>query len=219
MLSRAFKRIGLAAGVCVLGAGACAPAVAAEYSEEVVKAAYLFRLASYVEWPGGTDRGDFVIAVLDSPAIARELTSLARAHLIKDHPVQVRESASLRDLGDPDILYVAAGRAGSLRSWRPAASKSTLIVTDEENGLRDGGMVNFMTIDRRVRFEVSLAAAGVAHLKISSELLALAVRVIGVPQQSRGRCGPRQPAQPNGSCAVGVARAGPSDPPRAGAAA
>jgi hypothetical protein len=62
-------------------------------------------------------------------------------------------------------------------------------VTDEEGGLRDGGMLNFLTIDRRVRFEVSLTAAGQAHLKISSELLGLAVRVFGVPRQSRGPSG------------------------------
>jgi hypothetical protein len=207
MLSRAFRQIWLVAGVCVLSAGACAPVIAADYSEEVVKAAYLFRLAGYVDWPGGADKEDFVIAVLGSPAMARQLGGLARTHLINNHPVRVREAASVRDLADSDILYVGAGRAGSLRSWRPAASRSTLIVTDEEGGLRDGGMLNFLTIDRRVRFEVSLTAAGQAHLKISSELLALAVRVFGVPRQSRGLCAPRHPAAPIANCALGVARA------------
>jgi hypothetical protein len=196
MLSRAFKQIWLIAGVCVLGAGACAPVNAADYSEEVVKAAYLFRLASYVDWPGGADKGDFVIAVLGSPPMARQLAGLAGTHLIKNHAVQVREASSLRDIADPDMLYVGSGRADSLRSWKPAASRSTLIVTDEEGGLRNGGMLNFLTIDRRVRFEVSLTAADQAHLKISSELLALAVRVFGVPQQSRKPCA---------NCAVGGA--------------
>jgi hypothetical protein len=221
MLSRAFKQIWLVAGVCVLGAGACAPVIAADYSEEVVKAAYLFRLAAYVDWPGGVDKGDFVIAVLGSPAMARQLGGLARAHLINNHPVRVREAASVRDIADPDILYVGAGRADSLRSWRPALSSSTLVVTDEEGGLRDGGMLNFLTIDRRVRFEVSLTAADQAHLKISSELLALAVRVFGVPRQSRGLCGPRHPAEASANCAFGGARVWPSSKVRrlAGAAA
>jgi YfiR/HmsC-like len=205
----------------VLGVGARAPAVAADYSEDVVKAAYLFRLAGYVDWPGGADRGDFVIAVLGSPAMARQLGGLAGGHLINNHPVRVREAASVRDIADPDILYVGAGRAQALRSWRPAASRSTLIVTDEEGGLRDGGMLNFLTIDRRVRFEVSLTAAGQAHLKISSELLGLAVRVFGVPRQSRGLCGPRPTAEPIANCALGVAQAWPSGKVRraAGAAA
>ena len=95
MLRRAFKQIWLVAGVCVLGAGACAPVIAADYSEEVVKAAYLFRLASYVDWPGGADKGEFVIAVLGSPAMARQLAGLARAHLIKNHAVRVREASSV----------------------------------------------------------------------------------------------------------------------------
>lgn len=197
MLRGAFKQIWLVAGVCVLGAGACAPVNAADYSEEVVQAAYLFRLASYVDWPGGADSRDFVIAVLGSPSVARQLAGLARAHLIKNHAVRVREASSVGDIADPDILYVGSGRADSLRSWKRAASRSTLIVTDEADGLRDGGMLNFLTIDRRVRFEVSLSAADQAHLKISSELLALAVRVFGVPQQSRTPCV---------NCAAGAAR-------------
>jgi hypothetical protein len=211
----------LVTGLCVLGAGAHAPAIAADYSEDVVKAAYLFRLAGYVDWPGGADRGVFVIAVLGSPAMARQLGGLAGAHLINNHSVRVREVASVRDIADPDLLYVGAGRADSLRSWRPAASRSTLIVTDEEGGLRDGGMLNFLTIDRRVRFEVSLTAAGQAHLKISSELLGLAVRVFGVPRQSRGLCGPRPAAEPVAICAFGVAQLRPSGkaPRAAGAAA
>lgn len=219
MLSRAFKQIWLIAGICVLGAGACAPVVAADYSEEAVKAAYLFRLASYVDWPGGVEKKDFVIAVLGSPAMARQLGGLAQAHLIKNHPVKVREVSSVRDIAESDILYVGAGRADSLRSWkRAAASRSTLIVTDQEGGLRDGGMLNFLTIDRRVRFEVSLTAASQAHLKISSELLALAVRVFGVPQQSRGLCAPRLPVEPIASCTLRVARLWPPGKARAGAA-
>jgi len=210
MLSRAFKQIWLVVGVWVLGAGAGAPLIAADYSEDVVKAAYLFRLAGYVDWPDAVDKGDFVIAVLGSPAMARQLGGLARTHLIKNRPVQVREAASVRDIADADILYVGAGRASSLRSWRPAAaSRSTLIVTDEAGGLRHGGMLNFLTIDRRVRFEVSLTAAGQAHLKISSELLALAVRVFGVPRQSHGLYGPRHPAEPRANCAFGVVRVSP----------
>ena len=181
MLRRAFKQIWLTAGVCVL-TGACAPVLAADRSEEVVEAAYLFRFAGYIEWPGAVDQSDFVIVVLGSPAMARRLRGLAQAQLINNHPVRVRQASSIRDIAGADILYVATGHADSLRSWTPPASKSTLIVTDEEGGLRDGGTLNFLTIDRRVRFEVSLTAADQAHLKISSELLGLAVRVFGAPR-------------------------------------
>jgi len=52
-------------------------------------------------------------------------------------------------------------------------------VTDEDHGLDEGSTVNFMLVDHRLRFEISLTAATRSGLKISSELLSVAARVEG----------------------------------------
>jgi hypothetical protein len=66
-------------------------------------------------------------------------------------------------------------------------------------------------VDRRVRFEVSLTAAERARLKISSELLTVAVRVLGGRRQSRDGCVPlTAPNSADGDCAVREARRLPS---------
>jgi hypothetical protein len=54
-----------------------------------------------------------------------------------------------------------------------------LVVTNEEGGLDSGSTVNFLLIDQRVRFEISLDAAESSSLKVASELLAVAIRVRG----------------------------------------
>lgn len=157
------------------------PAHAAEYSEEAIKAAYLYRFAGYVDWPepAGPDQ-PFVIDILGAPGIARELRRLLPGHPINGRVAQVREITDRRDVGDPQILYVAAGRADLLRSLPPhAGGASMLLVTDEEDGLNSGSTLNFLTIDRSVRFEVSLTAAQRWGLKISSDLLGVAIRVQG----------------------------------------
>jgi hypothetical protein len=58
-------------------------------------------------------------------------------------------------------------------------SRPVLVVTENDRGLDQGGEINFLLVDRRLRFEVSLLAADRAGLKISSELLSVAVRVRG----------------------------------------
>ncbi len=186
--SRSFgsrQHLRLVVALCLLAAAPHRRASAADYSEEAVKAAYVFRFAGYVVWPPQAGpKGDFVIAVLDAPGIAVQLTGLAQTHLINNRKVEVREAQSIRSVGNPDILFVGSGHAQSLRSRISAPpSGSTLVVTDEDGGLKYGGMLNILTIDRRVRFEVSLTAAAQAHLKISSELLAVALRVVGIPRQ------------------------------------
>jgi YfiR/HmsC-like len=163
------------------------PAKAADtYSEDAVKAAYLYRIAGYVHWPDQTPPdARFTIAVLGSPGVARELRHLLPGHLIYNRPVQIREITGTADLGKPQILFVGTGRAESLREVIPSnGMRYTLLVTDEEGGLNAGSSLNFLTIDQRVRFEISLAAADRSGLKISAELLGVAVRVRGGAKQS-----------------------------------
>jgi hypothetical protein len=50
-------------------------------------------------------------------------------------------------------------------------------VTDDEGGFSAGAVINFIEVDRNVRFEISLVAADRAGLKIDSALLSVASRV------------------------------------------
>jgi YfiR/HmsC-like len=157
------------------------------YSEDAIKAAYLYRFAGYVNWPDpGSDNIPFIIDVLGSPGVARELRRLLPGHLINNRAPQVREITGARDVGAAQMVYVGAGRAHLLRGLVPGASHpSLLLVTDEADGLNAGSMLNFLTVDRNVRFEVSLTAADRWGLKISSELLGVAIRVRGGKRQSQ----------------------------------
>jgi len=158
------------------------------YSEDAIKAAYLYRFAGYVNWPEpGPGNTPFIIDVLGSPGVAKELRRLLPGHLINNRAPQVREITGTRDFGTAQMLYVGAGRAHLLRSLVPVPGRaSMLLVTDEEEGLTAGSTLNFLTVDRSVRFEVSLTAADRWGLKISSELLGVALRVQGSKRQQEG---------------------------------
>ncbi len=172
------------------GLGVITSALAADsYSEDAVKAAYLYRIAGYVDWPQSIPAdAPFIIALLDAPGIARELERLLRGRLIHGRIAHAREFSGARNLGAPQVLYLAAGHADFLRAVVPMAGvQPMLVVTDEEGGLNAGSVLNFLTVDRRVRFEVSLTAAARWGLRISSELLDIAVHVQGSRRQSRSR--------------------------------
>jgi hypothetical protein len=189
------------------------PARGAEYSEDIVKAAYLYRFAGYIDWPeGGLPETPFTIDVLGAPGIVRELRRLLPGHLINGRVAQVREITGNRDFGNPQIVYIGAGHADLVRTLVPESSgASMLVVTDEDGGLDAGSILNFLTIDRNVRFEVSLPAAQRRGLKISSELLGVAIRVQGRTSQSYPGCGPPRDIDAiHGSCGPRVAHQGSS---------
>ena len=157
------------------------------YSRDEVIAAYLYRFTNYIDWPQRAG-GGFVIDVYGDPGVARALRRLLPEHPIHNEIAEVREVGSARDLGDPQILYVGEAHADFLRAVVSDAGRHVLMVTNEAQGLDLGSALNFVTVDKRVRFEVSLTAAERAGIKISSELLSVALRVHGGRRQSGHLC-------------------------------
>lgn len=149
------------------------------YSATSVEAVYLYRFGGYVEWPPQALPGPrFTIAVLGDDELAEALSRVLKDHTIGNLPAIARRAHSLHDLADAQIVYVGEAYRGDLHEVISSLGhRPVLLVTDEADALEAGSMVNFVIADGRVRFEVSLTSATRAGLKISSQLLAVAVRV------------------------------------------
>jgi hypothetical protein len=149
------------------------------YSEDAIKAVFLYRFAGFVSWPPmADDAAQFTIGVFHADGVAAELESLLAHHQLKERRPRVQRIARVQDIEDPMIVYVGLGNTQELPAVLAKINKRPiLLVTDSDHGLDHGGMINFRVVDRRVRFEVSLPSAEKAGLSISSELLSVAIRV------------------------------------------
>jgi hypothetical protein len=161
---------------------AARPAIAAEsYSEDAVKAAFLYRFTGYVDWPAQAAADpQFTIAVLDADGVASELGRLLQNRQIQNRPAQVKAIRNLRELDGAQMLYIGGSHRDDLRRLiSGVAGQPVLVVAHADGGPDAGSSVNFLLIDQRVRFEISLDAAQGSGLRVASELLAVAIRVRG----------------------------------------
>lgn len=155
-----------------------AAAAASAYSENDVKAAFLYNFGSYVQWPTSPDTSEpLTFAVLNAPGIEEALEQLVEGRTLQERPVRVRRLRSVNELEGEEVLFI-----GSSQNWRlpqiiNAVEGPTLVVTDAPEGLEAGSMINFQLIDERVRFEVALPPAEAVGLMLSSRLLSVALRV------------------------------------------
>ena len=79
-----------------------------------------------------------------------------------------------------NILFVSRdGQADVDAVLSSLAGTPVLLVGEQDHFAREGGMINFVEVDQKVRFEINEAAAKKAGLKISSQLLKLATIVEG----------------------------------------
>jgi hypothetical protein len=180
---RAASRLALAVTLplliaCVLGVPA-ARAQPAEFTAVGVKAAYLYHFGTYVDWTESKSPEEPIrIGVAGAEPVTAELRRILPGRTIQDRRVVVRQLRKGDDPADFDLLYIGpedSDRAPSL--IKAVQQRPTLVVTDWEKGLEHGGIINFVLLDSRVRFEISLPAAERAGLKLSSRLLSAAVRV------------------------------------------
>jgi hypothetical protein len=177
------------AAACALAAAlACAapPFAAPDASEAEIKAAFLCKFGNYVEWPApaaaasAAEPPSFGIAIAGNEAEAGVLQRVAAATNVGGHPIRVRRLLAGEAPQDERIVYVArsqAARAAELAAT--AAERGMLLVTDAADGGIHGSMVNFVIEDNKVRFDVDLAEAATARLKVSGRLLSVARRVTG----------------------------------------
>jgi len=157
---------------------AASPARAQVFSADAVKAAFLYRFASYVEWPADAPQGPLIVGVSGSEGVAKQLDELLPRMSAHGRTAQVRRVTREADLEGVHILYVGSESMKRTRALRTAAlARPILIVTETEQGLDSGGVINFVDAERNVRFEISLLAADRARLRIDSALLSVAARV------------------------------------------
>lgn len=151
--------------------------------EHEVKAAYLFRFLSFVEWPRTSfARPDspIVIGVLGAEDVLEELRLIVPGRVVQGRPVAVQRVSALEGrqaeiAAGVHVLFV--GRQASAQLARLVPARGVLLVSDSTSGLDQGAVVNFVRSEGRVRFEVAVDAAARRELTISSRMLAVASHV------------------------------------------
>lgn len=150
-------------------------------TEYHIKAAYLYKFASYVEWPATTfaqANTPFTIGILGAGTMAQALNGLKADHVINDRVINVKILRPNDALTGIHMLFVGAQESAHLKSLLPPVQgQPILIVTESAQALSHGSIINFIVVDERVRFEVSVPHAERNGLKISARLLGVAQHI------------------------------------------
>jgi hypothetical protein len=172
----------------VMAAGllASAPALAqADRTEAEIKAAYIYQFGGFVEWPPegfvGPDSA-FHIGVVGAEPVAKALEALVAGRVIQGRVVGIRRIARGEAIPRLQVLFVGKSDITRLAEILAALKgQPVLVVTETEDGIARGAMINFVAVENRLRFDVALPPAERDGLKISARLLSVARKVVVKP--------------------------------------
>jgi hypothetical protein len=147
-----------------------------------VEAAYLYNFGKFVRWPDDPAHDPMQICVAGKDPFAQTVAHLVTGERLNDRPLQVRNLERVEAVQGCSILFVGSGQHAQQDSYLAAATgKPILTVGESPDFLARGGIVQFVFEENHIRFSVNLNAANRNGLALSSQLLKVAVSVVGNP--------------------------------------
>lgn len=146
-------------------------------SSSLLKVAYLYNFAKFVEWPPeafAESQTSFTLCVLGTDSFVGALPSI-QGKPIKNRTLSVQYFTRITTSEPCHILFVSVSEMHQVdHIVASLQDHPVLTVADMETFTRSGGMINFITEAHKVHFAVNVKAAQRSGLHIRSKLLKLA---------------------------------------------
>ncbi len=149
-----------------------------EISEPTIKALFIYNFTKYIEWPVEKDHAHIVIGFYGPSAVIDELKKICANKKVKDRDLEIREANDVNEAEKCDIFFIPRNESSVFKYLNEQLQgKGVLIVTEEKGMAQKGSSINIIEVDDKIRFELNENSVKQAGLKISSQLLTLAIKI------------------------------------------
>lgn len=149
--------------------------------EYAVKAAFMQKFGAFVDWPAaafaGTS-GEFHLCVAGENPFGEIIDRTVAGQTIAGRPIAVEHMETVSRGSGCHMLFAGGSEAQDVPEMLAAVQgEPVLTFTDSVLTPWDKGIVHFVVLDARVRFEIDAHQAATNGIMISSKVLSLAVSV------------------------------------------
>lgn len=157
-------------------------------TQDDVEAAYLYNFAKFVTWPATAKSDVLNVCILGKDSFGNALDQIVAGEAINGRHLAVLRLPNEHSVGPCAILFIGESESSHLdRDLSAVAQLPILTVSDLPEFMEDGGTIQLVLKENRVRFEVNLNAARKCGIALSSQLLKVATKVVGNPSEEEVR--------------------------------
>ena len=156
-------------------------ASASSIGEYQIKAAFLLNFIKFIDWPPeafpNTDT-PIIIGILGSNPFGDAMEPL-RQKRVKGRSFEIKKFMNVNTSDICHVLFISYSEKNELEDViEQLKGRNVLTIGETTDFARMGGVINFIKVNNKIRFEINLAAAKQANLVISSKMLKLA-KIVG----------------------------------------
>jgi hypothetical protein len=154
------------------------PIAAPAQSVYALKAAFLYNLCRFVDWPDSafaSPNEPLIIGIAGDDPFGSLLSDAVKGKKYHNRPIRIDHFRAPGDIRRCHLLFVSRANARRFHPILAAlAGRSVLTVSETEDFLTRGGMVALTAEQNRVHLRINRAALQSANLTVSSKLLRVA---------------------------------------------
>ena len=166
---------------CLLLLNLGMPLQAADFSEDQVKAVYLFNFAGFIRWPESafveTPEQFQFCAFNDENNVIILLKKVISNESIKGRKLVFHLVNPNEGLKNCHILFLPSTQLSKITEFFESKQKNMLTVSDDDDFANQGGMISFIRKKKRLRSAINVSRLESVGLKASSKLLRIATIV------------------------------------------
>lgn len=169
---------GLKSGVIALLLMCCFSFQSEKVNDQTAKALFVYHFTKYVEWPVERRDTKFIIGIYGHADILNDLMKITYNKLVNKKEISIEIISDPEKINLCNIIYVPNNYINELQTIvKQTKNNGVLIVTETADACNKGSAINIIKKNSRMVFEINTTAATEAKLKISDQLLALAIVV------------------------------------------
>jgi hypothetical protein len=176
------RRSVVALALAIALPGTLASAQSEEPAREYkIKAAYLFNLSKFIEWPEEKSQDaetPFTICVYGHNPFGDSLEKL-REHKVKGRSIAIHYVAENQPVDSCKLVFLSRDNTAAVpKALSNAGGNAPILsVSDDKNFLASGGLISLVTENNTVLLDINLTRAKQIGFNISANLLEIAHKV------------------------------------------
>ncbi len=143
------------------------------------QAVFIFNFYKQMEWPAKYKNTEFVIGILGKSEVKPMLEKLTTSRTSGGRTrFVIKQFNTPSQISKCQMLYIPSNQSAKFNEvTRKLRGTSTLVITEKAGLGGRGAGINFVKINRRLRFEMNRSSLRKAHIEVSQMLKTLAILI------------------------------------------
>jgi hypothetical protein len=146
-------------------------------NESAIKAMFIYNFTKYIDWPPD-QKENFTIAILGQSEVGNDMLHIASNKKVNNKHIIIKNIQQINGDENYEILFIPESEKDKLKNAAEILQgKGVLLITESKNMAQQGSCINIISLDGKFRFELNENAIRKQGLKVSHQLLTLAIIV------------------------------------------